>query len=80
MDATNKELHTIIQSYGLTRQQVADMAMCRNKSTVDRWLVPARRGNKPNSTYRRMPEIRLKTLKEEIRIRKIRPKKSVDTG
>lgn len=77
MHTTNEELHQIMKDYPvLTRQAVATMTLCSSKSTVDRWLLPPKRGNQRNPGYRRMPEHRMALLKAEIRRKKLR--KGVD--
>jgi hypothetical protein len=58
----NAELRKIIRELKLTRKQVADIALVTT-STVDRWLVPPKRGRKRNPTYRKMPDNTLQLLK-----------------
>lgn len=57
--------HTIVQ-ISATRAQVAD-ALYVNTSTVDRWLQPRTRGGKPNSSWRKMPDMARELLKYRIK-------------
>lgn len=64
---TNDQLRQLMDEHSLTRQQVAEMAMVNQKSTVDRWLVPPRNGRRRNPTFRHMPDYRLKLVQVAIR-------------
>jgi hypothetical protein len=63
---TNAELRELIAKYRLTRPQVRDATMSATTATVDRWLVPPRKGRKANPTYRRMPPSKLALLKVKL--------------
>lgn len=63
---TNAELRDLIEKYRLTRPQVRDATMSATTATVDRWLVPPRKGRKTNPTYRRMPASKLALLKVRL--------------
>ena len=60
--SNNRWLHHFIKQYQLSRVDVAD-AVCVNKSTVDRWLLPPpARGKPPENSYRHMPDMAVKLL------------------
>ena len=69
MTSSNSELREIISEYGLTRREAAELMMT-TKATVDRYLSPLRKANKPNPTWRNMPAFRLKLLVDGLRGRK----------
>ena len=78
MPETNAELREIITEYGLTRRQAAEMMMLDATTSVDRYLVPARRGRSKNPAFRQLPAFRLKLLLVGIRERQL--KKVADVG
>jgi len=64
----NETLRTIIKEHGLTRSEVARLLYV-NDSTVDRWLVKPTIGRKPNTTFRSMPDSRMRMLMMVLNIR-----------
>lgn len=67
--SNNTELREIISEYGLTRREAATIMMV-DTSTVDRYLVPEKKGRSRNPTYINMPPVRLKLLVDGMRGRK----------
>lgn len=63
---TNAELRDLIRKYKLTRPQVRDATLSATTATVDRWLVPPKKGRRANPTYRRMPPSKLALLKVRL--------------
>ena len=67
--SNNTELREIMAEYGLTRRLAAQVMMV-DKSTVDRYLTPPKRGKTANPSHIRMPAVRLKLLVDGMRGRK----------
>jgi hypothetical protein len=58
----NRWLQWFMKTNGLNRVDVAE-AVCVNKSTVDRWLLPPpKQGKPPTNSFRRMPDMARKLL------------------